>query len=290
MCLNEKLTFNIKVKSRSCELFVLKKNDFLRLSVNFKEFIENFLHKSLMIYLKFNEDKKKLTKEEESRMNKKDIDKINQCSQKQHLEIVDEEKEDGDLNDYDIYDESDDKSEIISDKVQVDDKEEVEDFKSQKYDKNSEYLSRLDSKKNSSPQIMMEPKELFSNIYGDSNNLFKKNTSKSIKQMVGEGENLIRFDQEEENNILQNSIQSDIDEPLDKMKNEINKKFIKKIDKILQCLEMSNFNFNNAENNPKMLLKQLRSEANIMGKNNIIDKIESILKEYYKDQSLSHGN
>ena len=53
MCLNEKLTFNIKIKSRNCELFVLKKNDFLRLSVNFKEFIENFLHKSLMIYLKF---------------------------------------------------------------------------------------------------------------------------------------------------------------------------------------------------------------------------------------------
>ena len=57
MCLNEKLSFNIKIKSRNCELFVLKKNDFLRLSVNFKEFIESFLHKSLMKYLKFNEEK-----------------------------------------------------------------------------------------------------------------------------------------------------------------------------------------------------------------------------------------
>lgn len=26
MCLNEKLTYNIKVKSRNCEMFVLKKN------------------------------------------------------------------------------------------------------------------------------------------------------------------------------------------------------------------------------------------------------------------------
>ena len=26
MCLNEKLSYNIKVKSRNCELFVLKKN------------------------------------------------------------------------------------------------------------------------------------------------------------------------------------------------------------------------------------------------------------------------
>jgi len=28
MCLNEKLSYNIKVKSRNCELFVLKKNVF----------------------------------------------------------------------------------------------------------------------------------------------------------------------------------------------------------------------------------------------------------------------
>lgn len=70
MCLNEKLRFSIKVKSRSCELFVLKKNDFLRLSVNFKEFIESFLQKSLMIYLKYNEERKKLIAEEEAMMDK----------------------------------------------------------------------------------------------------------------------------------------------------------------------------------------------------------------------------
>ena len=69
MCLNEKLTFNIKIKSRNCELFVLKKNDFLRLSVNFKEFIESFLHKSLMKYLKFNEEKNKMMKEFDSLIN-----------------------------------------------------------------------------------------------------------------------------------------------------------------------------------------------------------------------------
>ena len=70
MCLNEKLRFSIKVKSRSCELFVLKKNDFLRLSVNFKEFIESFLQKSLMIYLKYKEERKKLIAEEEAMMDK----------------------------------------------------------------------------------------------------------------------------------------------------------------------------------------------------------------------------
>ena len=74
MCLNEKLSFNIKIKSRNCELFVLKKNDFLRLSVNFKEFIESFLHKSLMKYLKFNEEKNKMIKEFETLMNKANND------------------------------------------------------------------------------------------------------------------------------------------------------------------------------------------------------------------------
>ena len=70
MCLKEKLRFNIKVKSRNCELFVLKKSDFLRLSVNFKEFIEKFLHKSLMIYLKYNEERKKIISEYDDMMRK----------------------------------------------------------------------------------------------------------------------------------------------------------------------------------------------------------------------------
>ena len=50
-------------------MFVLKKNDFLSLSVNFKEFIESFLHKSLMKYLKFNENKNQMIKEFDSLIN-----------------------------------------------------------------------------------------------------------------------------------------------------------------------------------------------------------------------------
>jgi hypothetical protein len=62
MCLGEKIKYNIKIKSRNCELFVLKKNDFLKLSVNFKDFIEKFLYKSLMIYLRFTNEKKRIMK------------------------------------------------------------------------------------------------------------------------------------------------------------------------------------------------------------------------------------
>ena len=94
MCLNEKLSFNIKIKSRNCELFVLKKNDFLRLSVNFKEFIESFLHKSLMKYLKFNEEKNQMIKEFDSLINGEDGDDDEEEGEEDEEEEEDEEGED----------------------------------------------------------------------------------------------------------------------------------------------------------------------------------------------------
>lgn len=244
MCLNEKLTFNIKIKSRNCELFVLKKNDFLRLSVNFKEFIENFLHKSLMIYLKFNEEKKKILREEESKI-KKDEENEKADGDKQDLEVVDEEGEE-DASEYDI---------------------------------NSEFDS--DSKSESTDQDEDER---------DKTNLSRANSN--IKKVDGSAEKKDKeedekSDDEKDGVNLNDTIESEEDDPIDKMKNQINKKFIKKIDKILDYLDKNNINFNNLENNPKVLLKELKSEVNILEKNHIIDKIETILKDFYKDQSYS---
>jgi CRP-like cAMP-binding protein len=98
MCLNEKLSFNIKIKSRNCELFVLKKNDFLRLSVNFKEFIESFLHKSLMKYLKCNEEKNQMIKEFDSLINGEegDDDEDDEDEEEEEDEEEGEENEEGD--------------------------------------------------------------------------------------------------------------------------------------------------------------------------------------------------
>ena len=100
MCLNEKLSFNIKIKSRNCELFVLKKNDFLRLSVNFKEFIESFLHKSLMKYLKFNEEKNQMIKEFDSLINgeegSNDEEEGEDSEEEEDEEGEEEENEEGD--------------------------------------------------------------------------------------------------------------------------------------------------------------------------------------------------
>lgn len=244
MCLNEKLTFNIKIKSRNCELFVLKKNDFLRLSVNFKEFIENFLHKSLMIYLKFNEEKKKILREEESKI-KKDEENEKADGDKQDLEVVDEEGEE-DASEYDI---------------------------------NSEFDS--DSKSESTDQDEDEREK--TNLSRANSNI-KKVDGSAEKKDKEEDE---KSDDEKDGVNLNDTIESEEDDPIDKMKNQINKKFIKKIDKILDYLDKNNINFNNLENNPKVLLKELKSEVNILEKNHIIDKIENILKDFYKDQSYS---
>ena len=57
MCLNETLSYSVKVKSRVCEIFILKKDDFLKTSINFKDIIENFLQISLLKYLKLSNEK-----------------------------------------------------------------------------------------------------------------------------------------------------------------------------------------------------------------------------------------
>lgn len=53
MCLNKRLIYNIKIKSRICEMLVLKKDDFLKLSVNHREHVEAFLNASVFKHLQF---------------------------------------------------------------------------------------------------------------------------------------------------------------------------------------------------------------------------------------------
>jgi hypothetical protein len=264
MCLNEKLSFNIKIKSRNCELFVLKKNDFLRLSVNFKEFIENFLHKSLMIYLKFSEEKKKIMREEEARMNRNLAgDKNKKNDQKADLEIVNEEKEDADMSEYDIN------SDYESEKSQTSSEKEDKEHEEKESKAKVKELMSINNIGNIQEQVTVNKKEL------DNNPDIRRGSVKRLS--VAETEK--KYNSEQEN--ASGSAGDSENDPLDKMKNEINKKFIKKIDKILQYLESNSINFDSMENNPKLLLKQLKTEGNILEKNNIIDKIENILKEFY---------
>lgn len=58
MCIGEVLGYNIKIKSRACRLFLLKKIEFLKLSIRFQETIEEFMQKSLIIHIRFKEKMK----------------------------------------------------------------------------------------------------------------------------------------------------------------------------------------------------------------------------------------
>jgi hypothetical protein len=302
MCLNEKLSFNIKIKSRNCELFVLKKNDFLRLSVNFKEFIENFLHKSLMIYLRFNEEKKKLIKEYDNLvngagnnpdgLNKNTNTGVNeQGNNHADLEMIDEKEEEEGSEEYDIY------SENISEESNNNSET---DNKSDKDNSNKKEDENKDDEENKSIKKVLAPLNKSSSETG--NNLFinhllskkntinransRKSTHKSVKKLSLKN-NDDKYsepssNEEKSNNNINKSNNQDHGEHVDKLKNQINKKFVKKIDKILEYLEKNNIAYPQGENNPKLLLKQLKNENDIIEKNNIIDKIETILKDIYK--------
>ena len=89
-----------------------------------------------------------------------------------------------------------------------------------------------------------------------------------------------------------NPIDND-DTSTNKIKHQLNTKFQKKIDKIIEYIDKKNFNFDGSGQNPKELLLQLKNDIDLNEKNNIIEQVESILKDYYnsnKGNSLINGS
>lgn len=64
----------------------------------------------------------------------------------------------------------------------------------------------------------------------------------------------------------------------------MNKKFVKKVDKIIEFLENNNIKFDNNDNNPLLLLKRLKNINDIYDRNEIIDKIENIVTDLFKNE------
>ena len=260
MCLNEKLTFNIKIKSRNCELFVLKKNDFLRLSVNFKEFIENFLHKSLMKYLKFNEEKNKMIKEFEALMSKcngegKDLDRTG--SIKNDLQAIEEEKDDAEI-------------EEITDEELINDSD------------NSNEEEKTKKASNKDPLSPCKKQSISNSHTFNIEQCDKKNSKNSLQKTL----TYIKNDPISVTDEKMNSIEGD-----DKMKHQLNNKFQKKVDKIIEYIDKNNFKFEQSGKNPKELLLQLKNDIDLNEKNNIIEQLEIILKDFYNaNKGSSNGN
>jgi CRP-like cAMP-binding protein len=232
MCLNEKLTFNIKIKSRNCELFVLKKNDFLRLSVNFKEFIENFLHKSLMKYLKFNEEKNKMIKEFETLMNK-----ANNKNKEKEKEKDEEKKSKN-------SDKSSNHNHLI------------ESERSKKNEEDSD--SHMDDSENQNKNNLIDETSHEKSPSGNKSNRSKKSEDKSSDLSLIQLKEMKTDD------------------------GDLNEKLKKKIDKISNILEAGNLNLDGIEDDPKELLKKIKLETDLNKKNELVDKLEEIMKKVFE--------
>ncbi len=69
---------------------------------------------------------------------------------------------------------------------------------------------------------------------------------------------------------------------VERLKGEINKKFLKKLDKLMEFLSKTKIQFDNTETNPMLLLEKLKQVIDITERNEIIDQIESIVTNLFK--------
>lgn len=357
MCLNEKLSFNIRVKSRNCELFVLKKNDFLRLSVNFKEFIEKFLQRSLMIYLRFNDEKKKIMKtfdesSNKSNLNANSLNKNYQTSKSgikgpnnESLEMIDEKEEEGASEEYDIFgdhsssNKSDEDSSPSSsnsnsnnsangknrnslfqnqisqnynilNKISSSEQQNKNNMNNNNNISNANLLKNFNANLKKDNFMMSNTNEDFYNN-GESNNLsnsidiLNKNSRQSkllnnnlignsnkefnLSFLNNNNNNINKEDQNYNNNNLSDDKidkqqgNGEMNDHVEKLKSQMNKKFVKKVDKIIEFLEKNKIEIenNSSNNNTLNLLKRLKNVNDLMERNEIIDKIENTVTDIF---------
>lgn len=70
---------------------------------------------------------------------------------------------------------------------------------------------------------------------------------------------------------------------MEKLKTQMNKKFIKKVDKIIEFLEKNRVELDgkSEDGNALMLLKKLKNIDDLLERNEVIDKIENIVSEIF---------
>ena len=94
MCIGLPIKYSIKMKSKVVELYSLKKIDFVRLTIVFKEFMESFLEKALILYKEFKRNYHKIINEKKEMHNRllqkidsNDNSKIKKLIVKSHRKI-----------------------------------------------------------------------------------------------------------------------------------------------------------------------------------------------------------
>jgi uncharacterized protein YoxC len=63
---------------------------------------------------------------------------------------------------------------------------------------------------------------------------------------------------------------------------DLNEQLKKKIDKISNILEAWNLNLDGIEDDPKELLKKIKLETDLNKKNELVDKLEEIMKKVFE--------
>ena len=77
----------------------------------------------------------------------------------------------------------------------------------------------------------------------------------------------------------------EINDQVEKIKNQMNKKFLKKVEKIIEFLDSNNIQFSDPNNSPVELLRRLKATSDIIERNDIIDKIEGIITKLFENQN-----
>jgi hypothetical protein len=278
MCLNDKLSHNIKIKSRNAELFILKKHDFLKLSLKFKEIIHKFLYYSLLKYIHFNDEKKKIMTEwEEKYGNKEPQSKENVASLEQIKEETDDEGEVHDINQTyrsRSHSEDDDKNhDSDNDKNNSDNNVDGEMI----YRK--QVKSILKTEREGKPQnkkLSFAKNKLF-DLSGPQHANYGDTRKKSMISKTP-------LDTENKTD-LKTTLQPilEMNDHVEKVKTDLFKKFAKKIEKIMEFLQMNNIKFENVEKdkNPLTYLKKLQNTREISERNEIIEQLEIVMSKYY---------
>ena len=266
----------------------------MRLSVNYKEAIEKFLQRSLLIYLRFNEDKKKAKKSVENLekvMEENDDNSKRKDKRKDSLDKIMEENDED--NEDEMVEENEDKASKNGDNNEQKELNKEINKKDNKPTPQNNKANSSDS--DSDDENSNHPSSLkkASNKLAKSND--NKDLTKSIDDKKGTGKNK-KYDHEKILSLLNNK-QKNENEPKDidknnnntkeiknveRLKGEINKKFMKKLEKLIEFLSKTKIQFD-ADANPIVLLDKLKKVTEITERNEIIDQIESIVMSLFKN-------
>lgn len=265
MCLNEKLSHNIKVRSRISEFFLLKKNDFLKLSVNFQEQIQSFLSNSLLKYLKFNDEKKKIIKKfekEHPEKFKNESDDDDEESKKEgNLELIKEDSEEEYSN---------------GDSPKRKRKATMNSNQKSKSKSNSDSNSDSDSKSaksNSSSQSKKEKK----------NSITRKSFLRAPKSLMNRI-NSIGSQNDDYNSIFE------IKQEVDNVKKNMFKNFNKNLEKMLSILEKNKDKFDNLElkTNPMFYLRKMKNTKDQNEREEYLTQLRALIES--DDESENDDN